>query len=52
MATLLWLAGAAVVLTVVGALLSRLFGRGAVKDSFKDPLNEIQGTTSWWNWGP
>lgn len=44
MMILLWLAGSAVVLTVLGAWLSSRFDRGAFKDSYKESLNEIQGT--------
>jgi hypothetical protein len=47
MAVILWLAGSAVVLTVVGALLSHRFGRGAFEDSFENPLNEHQTALPW-----
>lgn len=52
MMTLLWLGGAFAVLLLIGAWLSLILNRGAEKQSFNDPLNEIQGTRSWWNWGP
>ena len=47
MTILLWFAGCAVVLTVLGAWLSSRFGRGAYRDSYKNPVNELQGTTLW-----
>jgi hypothetical protein len=50
MSVLLWLAGSAIVLTVVGAWLSSRFGRGAYRDSYKNPLNEFQGTSLWGRW--
>jgi hypothetical protein len=50
MTILLWLAGSAVALTVLGAWLSHRFGRGAYKDSYENPLNELQATTLWSRW--
>ncbi len=50
MTILLWLAGSFAVLTLLDAWLSRRFGRGAYKDSYDDPLNEIQTTSPWKMW--
>ena len=49
-----WLmfASALALLTLIGALLSRRFGRGAYETTFKRPENEVQGTTTPWKGWP
>jgi len=44
------LAGALALLTLIGAWLSRRFGRGSYESTFKQPENEIQTTTPWKGW--